>query len=42
VSGFARIPHTKLVNRWPASRIEELMPWAWGAAVKAERTQKAA
>jgi hypothetical protein len=32
----------KLVNRWPASRIEELMPWAWGAAVKAERAQKAA
>jgi len=22
---------TKLVNRWPASRIEELMPWAWAA-----------
>ena len=20
---------TKLVNRWPASRIEELMPWAY-------------
>jgi transposase len=33
---------TKLVNRWPASRIEELMPWAWDAAVKAERAQKAA
>lgn len=32
----------KLVNRWPASRIEELMPWAWGAALKAERAQKAA
>ncbi len=31
----------KLVNRWPASRIEELMPWAWGAALKAERAQKA-
>ncbi len=26
---------TKLVNRWPASRIEELMPWAWAAAAKA-------
>ena len=23
---------TKLVNLWPASRIDELMPWAWGAA----------
>ena len=22
---------TKLVNRWPASRIDELMPWAYGA-----------
>lgn len=33
---------TKLVNRWPASRIEALMPWAWPAAVKAERAQKAA
>ena len=32
----------KLVNRWPASKIEDLMPWAWGAAVKAERAQKAA
>jgi transposase len=21
---------TKLVNLWPASRIDELMPWAWG------------
>ena len=20
---------TKLVNRWPASRIDELMPWAY-------------
>ena len=20
---------TKLVNLWPASRIDELMPWAW-------------
>ena len=26
---------TKLVNRWPASRIDELMPWAWAAAAKA-------
>jgi hypothetical protein len=23
---------TKLVNRWPASRIDELMPWAYAAA----------
>ncbi len=22
---------TKLVNRWPASRIDELMPWAYAA-----------
>lgn len=31
----------KLANRWPASRIEALMPWAWAAA-KAERAQKPA
>ena len=29
---------TKLVNRWPASRIDELMPWAWAATAKAGRT----
>jgi transposase len=23
---------TKLVNLWPASRIDELMPWAWARA----------
>ena len=23
---------TKLVNRWPASRIDELMPWAYAKA----------
>jgi transposase len=23
---------SKLVNLWPASRLDELMPWAWGAA----------
>jgi hypothetical protein len=23
---------TKLVNLWPASRIDELMPWAYAAA----------
>ena len=22
---------TKLVNLWPAARIDELMPWAWAA-----------
>ena len=22
---------TKLVNLWPAARLDELMPWAWGA-----------
>jgi transposase len=22
---------TKLVNLWPASRIDALMPWAWAA-----------
>ncbi len=26
---------TKLVNRCPQSRIDELMPWAWTAAAKA-------
>jgi hypothetical protein len=23
---------TKLVNLWPAARLDELMPWAWGSA----------
>ena len=23
---------SKLVNLWPASRLNELMPWAWAAA----------
>jgi transposase len=23
---------TKLVNLWPASRVDELMPWAWSGA----------
>jgi len=22
---------TKLINLWPASRLDELMPWAWAA-----------
>jgi hypothetical protein len=26
---------TKLVNLWPAARLDELMPWAWGAANRA-------
>jgi hypothetical protein len=28
---------TKLVNLWPASRLEELMPWAWAAQRSADR-----
>ena len=28
---------TKLVNLWPASRIDELMPWAWAAERSAIR-----
>jgi hypothetical protein len=27
----------KLVNLWPASRIDELMPWAWAKAHSADR-----
>lgn len=27
----------KLVNLWPASRIDELMPWAWPKAHAAHR-----
>jgi transposase len=23
---------TKLVNLWPAARLDELMPWAWARA----------
>ena len=26
---------TKLVNRWPASRIDELMPWAYAKSAEA-------
>jgi len=33
---------TKLVNLWPASRIDELMPWAWGAARRIAEPEKAA
>jgi transposase len=28
---------TKLVNLWPASRLDELMPWAWAAEHSANR-----
>jgi transposase len=28
---------TKLVNLWPVSRIDELMPWAWAADRSANR-----
>ena len=28
---------TKLVNLWPASRLDELMPWAWAAERAASR-----
>jgi hypothetical protein len=28
---------TKLVNLWPASRIDELMPWAWHPERSANR-----
>ena len=32
----------KLVNLWPASRIDALMPWAWGAAHRIAEPEKAA
>ena len=28
---------TKLVNLWPESRLDELMPWAWAAQRSADR-----
>ena len=28
---------TKLVNLWPASRLDELMPWAWAAGRTADK-----
>jgi transposase len=28
---------TKLINLWPASRLDELMPWAWAAEPSASR-----
>ncbi len=32
----------KLVNLWPASRIDDLMPWAWGSAHRIAEPQKTA
>jgi hypothetical protein len=32
----------KLVNLWPASRIDELMAWAWGAVHRIAEPEKAA
>jgi len=32
----------KVVNLWPASRIDELMPCAWGAANRIVAPEKAA
>src|SRR5947207_12036722 len=31
---------TKLVNLWPASRIDELMPWAWGSVNRIVASQQ--
>jgi hypothetical protein len=31
-SNYSRRLLSKLVNLWPASRLQELMPWAWAAA----------
>ena len=33
---------TKLVNLWPASRIDELMPWGWNAARRMAEPERAA
>jgi transposase len=33
---------TRLVNLWPAARIDELMPWAWRASVAITLTHEAA
>jgi len=32
----------KFVNLWPASRIDDLMPWAWGAAHRIAEPEKVA
>jgi transposase len=33
---------TKLINLWPASRIDELMPWAWGCANRIAASEQVA
>ncbi len=33
---------TKLVNLWPAARIDELMPWAWGRANRIAASEQVA
>jgi transposase len=33
---------TKLVNLWPASRLDELMPWAWDASNSIAAPEQAA
>ena len=33
---------TRLVNLWPASRLDELMPWAWGAGNRIAAPEQAA
>ena len=33
---------TRLVNLWPATRLDELMPWAWGAANRIAAPKQAA
>ena len=33
---------TRLVNLWPASRLDELMPWGWCASTPITVTQQAA
>jgi hypothetical protein len=33
---------TRLVNLWPASRLDDLMPWAWCASTSITVTQQAA
>ena len=35
-SYFTDVP-TKLVNLWPASRLDELMPWAWATQRAADK-----
>jgi hypothetical protein len=33
---------TRLVNLWPASRLDELMPWAWRAGLPITLSHQAA